>query len=737
MKPSFTKPWTVLLTLLALLLSTIGVSPAYAATFSVTNLNDSGAGSLRQAITNANANAGVTDTITFGVSGTITLLSELPAISDPAGLTIDGAGQTVTVSGNNTVRVISVDSGAALAIKNLTIAHGFGGGSDGGGIYSLGMLNIANSTFSNNSVTTSGTFGGGVYSGGNLNVTNSSFLLNSASGSDGSGGGIYIAVGGAIIKNSSFTSNSATGSLGVGGGIGLYPGTTLNVMKSTFIINTAVLGGGIGIGGSTTTIAGSTFSANSASNSGGAIYNFGALTITNSSMIGNSAGSYGGAIDQEGGLLTVTNSDFSNNTAHASATAGAAIYNSGTATLGNTILAKSNVAGSCGGALITNGGHNIDDGNSCGWGSLSGSMSNTNPLLGSSTGSPSYFPLTIGSPALDAGNDALCSNPSVNNESQNGISRPQGVHCDIGSFELDYAPMLDSIVRANPDPTAAASVNFTVTFSEPVTGVDAADFSLTTTGIAGASVTTVSGGPMAYNVTVSTGSGNGTLRLDVPVTATATDLSANSLADLPYIGGETYTINKTLTFVSSAAQDGWMLESSELSNKGGSINKVSKTFNLGDDAARRQYRGILSFSTGAALPDTAGITGVTLLIKKSAIVGGGDPLTIFKGFIIDIKNGTFGTAALQIGDFQAKASQTVGPFKVTPVGNWYSIDLTAAAASINKLASSGGLTQIRLRFKLDDNNNSIANYLSLFSGNAPAANRPQLIIQYYLPNPTD
>jgi len=43
------------------------------------------------------------------------------------------------------------------------------------------------------------------------------------------------------------------------------------------------------------------------------------------------------------------------------------------------------------------------------------------------------------------------------------------------------------------------------------------------------------------------------------------------------------------------------------------------------------------------------------------------------------------------------------------------------------------LTQIRLRFKLGDNGNAVANYLSLFSGNAPIDSRPQLIIQYYVP----
>ncbi|MGC1375586.1 MAG: DNRLRE domain-containing protein [Anaerolineales bacterium] len=187
------------------------------------------------------------------------------------------------------------------------------------------------------------------------------------------------------------------------------------------------------------------------------------------------------------------------------------------------------------------------------------------------------------------------------------------------------------------------------------------------------------------------------------------------------------------TFTSVAGQDGWILESSETSNVGGSINSSATTFNLGDSAAKQQYRGILSFNTGS-LPDNAVITGVTLKFKQQAIVGGGNPVSIFQGFMFDVKNGFFGTAAtLQTGDFQAAASQSYGPSAPAPVGGWYSFNLTNAGPFVNKLATNSGLTQIRLRFKLDDNNNAIANYLSLYSGNAPAENRPQLIIQYYVP----
>jgi len=114
MKPSFTKSWTVILTLLALTFSAVGVTPAHAAGITVNSLSDNttvdGNCSLREAIRNANDNAATygdcpagsgADTITFSVSGTITLGSTLTAIADADGLTLDGTGQTVTISGNH------------------------------------------------------------------------------------------------------------------------------------------------------------------------------------------------------------------------------------------------------------------------------------------------------------------------------------------------------------------------------------------------------------------------------------------------------------------------------------------------------------------------------------------------------------------------------------------------------------------------------------------------------------
>jgi basic membrane lipoprotein Med (substrate-binding protein (PBP1-ABC) superfamily)/ABC-type branched-subunit amino acid transport system substrate-binding protein len=186
---------------------------------------------------------------------------------------------------------------------------------------------------------------------------------------------------------------------------------------------------------------------------------------------------------------------------------------------------------------------------------------------------------------------------------------------------------------------------------------------------------------------------------------------------------------------SSSSYDGWVLESSETSGKGGSMSATATTLRVGDDLGRKQYRSILSFATGSGLPDNAVITKITLKLRRQGVTGGGNPITAFQGFMVDIKKGYFGTTALQTADFQTAGSKTYGAFKPALSSSWYSINLTSGQSYINKLSSSSGLTQIRLRFKLDDNNNTTANYLSLYSGNASSSYRPQLIIEYHMPLP--
>lgn len=113
------------------------------------------------------------------------------------------------------------------------------------------------------------------------------------------------------------------------------------------------------------------------------------------------------------------------------------------------------------------------------------------------------------------------------------------------------SPSVVSISRAGANPTNAGSVAWAVTFSEPVSGVDASDFALIKTGISGASVTVgVTGSGAAYTVTMaSTGSGDGSVGLNVVDNDTIRDLASNRLggigANNGNATGQTYTIDKT------------------------------------------------------------------------------------------------------------------------------------------------------------------------------------------------
>ena len=106
-------------------------------------------------------------------------------------------------------------------------------------------------------------------------------------------------------------------------------------------------------------------------------------------------------------------------------------------------------------------------------------------------------------------------------------------------------PNVISIVRASSNPSYEDIVDFTVTFSEFVSNVDGSDFLLTTTGsISGASIVQIFDSDFLYTVRVNTGSGNGTIRLDVLSTANIIDASGNLLTGLPFSSGQTFTIVK-------------------------------------------------------------------------------------------------------------------------------------------------------------------------------------------------
>jgi len=244
----------------------------------------------------------------------------------------------------------------------------------------------------------------------------------------------------------------------------------------------------------------------------------------------------------------------------------------------------------------------------------------------------------------------------------------------------------------------------------------------------------------------SNGSGNGSLNSEVYALA----LRGTSL----YAGGRFYNANNNgialpyaddvaayglppivATLPSVAAQDGWILESSETSNLGGTKNSTATTMNVGDSVANQQYRSIFSFDT-TSLPDTAVITSVTLKFRYAG-KGGRLPFTTHGKLLVDVLEGAFkNSLALQSSDFNAKG--TLANYKNAALsftsskdaGGWYSQSFNPADFTLINLL---GPTQLRLRFTKDDNNDFGADLLKIYSGNANPADRPQLIVEYYIP----
>ena len=382
--------------------------------------------SLREAINNANSGSDttggdclVTPTVTFSVSGTITLGSTLPNVT--ATVTIDGIGQTITVDGASTYQVLLVNSGASLNLQNLTVAHGFVSGfGHGGGIFSSGTTQITNVSMMNN---VAGAGGAVFNNGGNLTVANSTF-----SGGHGDGGGLTNFNHGVMtVTGSTFTANQASA----------QRGSALFVQDGTVSITN------------------STFSANSAiNNSTGCIYNDGgSLSISDSTVSGN-VSAHGGAIFMDAGTSTVAGSIVSNNS-----------------------------PGNCSGPVTNGGSNISDDASCAfgtSTGATGQSLGdNVNPLLDPSglqnNGGPTQtIALQSTSPAIDAIPVPNC--PATD---QRGFTRPDpedspATACDVGAFELTEVPTPTATATSTATPTATATATPAPTATATATSVPTA-----------------------------------------------------------------------------------------------------------------------------------------------------------------------------------------------------------------------------------------------------------------------
>jgi hypothetical protein len=440
---------------------------AHASTRTVTNTNDSGPGSLRQTL--AEANHG--DTIAFSVSGAIVLTSGELLLDKSVNISGPGS-DNLAVDGNAMSRVFRIGSGTNVAISGLTIRNGkvignFPAGS-GGGIYSFqATLTLNDCAISGNSATHGGGITNDAYNdeeGGSwavLTISNSTLSGNSA---DYAGGGVFNTSGrwtGAVltINKSTFNGNVAGYS---GGGIDNNGyeiiGASVTLNNSMLGENSSAYGGGIynsaNAGGyASLEVNNSTLAGNSATYGGGGVFNVpytgaqAVLQISNSTISGDSAQT-GGGVDNEsddgGAIAEISNSTFSGNSA--TGLGGGSLFNSaqgdGSALihLCDAILQPGAVGENIlndGGAVISDG-YNLSSDDCGGFLTGPGDQTNIEPMLGplQDNGGPTLtHALLPGSPAIDAGNPSFTPPPFYDQRGP-GFNRVVNSRIDIGSFEV-------------------------------------------------------------------------------------------------------------------------------------------------------------------------------------------------------------------------------------------------------------------------------------------------------------
>jgi CSLREA domain-containing protein len=479
--------------------------PVEAATITVNTLNDtvnvSGQCSLRDAVQHANtdskfyANSSCPagsghDTITFSVSGTITLGSALN-VNTP--ITIQGP---IILSGDESTRLFNVGNNGNLTLLNLTVRDGRS--ATAGAIdANNGTLNLAGVSFVNNIAT--GNDGGAIRAGRSLSILGSNFSGNQAGERGGaiffSGGAAHTLLisatnfsgnqagqrGGAIaapstsnifIYDSVFSGNIAEGSQTSHGGGAIfidngYDDNEVVIERTAFSGNLTFHGSGgalylnddvpahirdssfngnISGGPSYSGRGGAIFSQNgnlevrrvtlngnltAVNGQGGAIHQAGTGAVTgvaNSTFFANAApDGQGGALRVAAGQLRLRNVTLASN----EASAGSGLHNSGTVQVWNSILSGGDPV--CAGTAPQNQGNNLQNpGTTCG-----GSITSADPRLEAPgfNGGPLPSLLTIGlrpdSPAIDAGSNAVCAAAPVNNEDQRGLPRPVDGNGDL------------------------------------------------------------------------------------------------------------------------------------------------------------------------------------------------------------------------------------------------------------------------------------------------------------------
>lgn len=463
-----------------------------AATIPVTNCNDSGTGSLRDAVTNAVD--GDTIDMTALTCSTITLTTgSLTAFAD--NLTLDGPGSKyLAVDGNYAYTSIQHIGTGLLDVSGVTLENGhkygssprggclFSGGtvqlSDvvatncatiaepgysypalGGAVYAAYNLSLDNSAVTYGSVFSTGTSanGGGIFAGGNITMSYSNVSHNTATsngnGASVLGGGIYSS-GTLSLTGSSVDNNTAYGKYSntraIGGGA--YAKSALTSLYSDLSNNRVGASGPYAWGGGATARYGglikySTIVANESSHNIGGLYmggSSGALTIDNSTISGNYAANVVGGVDSfiETGInsSTIAFNEEATNGAYSYTVAAGVNVGSSTLTLQSSIIAQNadnefsyTPSDLSGNSATVSGANNLIR---YSYLTVPGdTITFTDPLLlplAYNGGPTRTHALSMLSPAIDAGNNVYGFDYDQRGD---GYPRVIGANADIGAFE--------------------------------------------------------------------------------------------------------------------------------------------------------------------------------------------------------------------------------------------------------------------------------------------------------------
>ncbi|MEP7043106.1 MAG: choice-of-anchor Q domain-containing protein [Dokdonella sp.] len=444
----------------------------------VSNCNDSGPGSYRQAV--ADAMSGDTIDLTNTGCSLITLTTGdiITAVND---LTLQGPGALgLTISGGYAYRPLEHIGSGTISVNDISISDGkkyladggFGNASGGCVSSGSGVVSLDHAWVkycdAESADTTTPVRGGAVFGGTGVVVINSivSGSLANSTGTGAYGGGIYtpgyLTVAYSTIRGNAATSSASNRTTGGGASVGAFVATSggqLFMKYSTVSDNAAGIGGGLYATGDAF-ITNSTISSNIGGNTGGImLFNSGTATgparLVSSTVSGNNSSFRTGGIYLANNDAQIYNSTIAFNTTYSSPK-----YGSGLAVMSaNTVDLES--------VLISNNTTNIGDGNGqliddVGSRGTGASLTGANNLV--------YFPSTLATPggtillqnpllkglssnggltqthslsphsvALDVGNDVL---GTASDQRGSGYARTLGSGTDIGAFEFDQSDVI-------------------------------------------------------------------------------------------------------------------------------------------------------------------------------------------------------------------------------------------------------------------------------------------------------